>query len=299
MHVRSSSFRYSSAWLSLFACTSPVWAQSATTGALTGVVTDPSGGVISGATVTLTNTGTGQSRTATTDASGNYKFSLIPPGTYSLKFEAAGFKTSTVSSVTVSITETPVLSQKLEIGAQTSEVTVEATAETIQTQNATVGNLVGSQTVTTLPLSSRNYTHIIDLSPGVVVERRQRSCGGQWHARHQRQRQWLRPKQLHDGWRHPHQLRQRRRSAVRQLPRHRAFRIRIRFRSSRSKPRSTMRVRPEPRRQRQRRHQGRHATISTGPHGSSSGTATLDANDFFNTDKRNDRSAQTATSPKH
>ena len=109
----------------LLACTSPVWAQSATTGGLTGVVTDPSGGVISGATVTLTSTTTGQSRTATTDASGNYKFSLIPPGTYSLKFEAPGFKTSTVSSVTVSITETAVLSQKLEIGAQTSEVTVE------------------------------------------------------------------------------------------------------------------------------------------------------------------------------
>jgi len=76
----------------LLVCTSPVWAQSGTTGALTGVVTDPSGGVISGATVTLTNTGTGQTRTATTDASGNYKFSQIPPGTYSLKFEASGFK---------------------------------------------------------------------------------------------------------------------------------------------------------------------------------------------------------------
>ncbi len=153
----------------IFACTSPAWAQSATTGGLTGVVSDPSGGVISGATVTLTSSTTGQVRTAATDASGNYKFSLIPPGTYSLKFEASGFKTSTVSSITVSITETAVLNQKMEIGAQTSEVTVEATAETIQTQNATVGNLVGSQTVTTLPLSSRNYTNIIDLSPGVVV----------------------------------------------------------------------------------------------------------------------------------
>ncbi len=153
----------------LLACTSPARAQSATTGGLTGVVTDPSGGVISGATVTLTNNGTGAIRTATTDASGNYKFSLIPPGAYSLKFEAPGFKTSTVPSVTVNVTETPVLNEKLEIGAQTSEVTVEATAETVQTQNATVGTLVGSQTVTSLPLSSRNYTQIIDLSPGVVV----------------------------------------------------------------------------------------------------------------------------------
>ncbi len=151
----------------LFACTSPVWAQSATTGALTGTVTDPSGGVVVGASVTLDNTATGQERTATTDASGVYKFSLLLPGDYSVKISASGFKTSTVGSVTVNVTETAVLSQKLEVGAQTAEVTVEATAETVQTQNATVGTLVGAQTVTTLPLNSRNYTQIIDLSPGV------------------------------------------------------------------------------------------------------------------------------------
>ena len=69
----------------------------------------------------------------------------------------------------MNVTETPVLNQKLEVGAQTEQVTVESTVETIQTQNATVGTLVGSQTVTTLPLSSRNYTNIIDLSPGVVA----------------------------------------------------------------------------------------------------------------------------------
>src|SRR5208337_2967786 len=55
------------------------------------------------------------------------------------------------------------------VGAQATEVTVQATVETIQTQNATVGSLVGSQTDTTLPLNSRNYTQIIDLSPGVVA----------------------------------------------------------------------------------------------------------------------------------
>jgi outer membrane receptor protein involved in Fe transport len=62
-----------------------------------------------------------------------------------------------------------VLNQRLEVGAQTSEVTVESTVETVQTQNATVGTLVGSDTVTSLPLNSRNYTQIIDLSPGVNV----------------------------------------------------------------------------------------------------------------------------------
>jgi Carboxypeptidase regulatory-like domain len=143
-------------------------AQNASTGALTGTVTDPSGGVIAGATVTATNVGTGQSRDTTTDSSGSYKFSLLPPGNYSLKFSAPGFKVSEVPSVTVSVTETPVLNRSLEVGAQTQEVTVEATAETIQTQNATNGGVVGSQEITDLPLVSRNYTQIVNLSPGVV-----------------------------------------------------------------------------------------------------------------------------------
>jgi hypothetical protein len=153
----------------LFLCASPIWAQSASTGALTGIVTDPSGGVITGATVTLTNLANGQQRTGTTDSSGNYKFSLLQAGNYSVKFAAPGFKTSDVPSVAVNIADTPVLNQKLEIGAQSSEITVEATAETVQTQNATVGSLVGSQEVNSLPLSSRNYTQILDLSPGVVA----------------------------------------------------------------------------------------------------------------------------------
>jgi hypothetical protein len=144
-------------------------AQSGTTGALTGTVTDPSGAVIAGATVTATNIGTGQARTSTTDASGSYKFSLLSPGNYSVKISAAGFKTSEVKSITVNATETAVLNQPLAVGAQSEQIVVESTTERLQTQNATMGTLVGSQTVTTLPLSSRNYTNIIDLSPGVVA----------------------------------------------------------------------------------------------------------------------------------
>lgn len=152
----------------LSACVSPIFAQTSSTGALTGTVTDPSGAVISGATVTATNVGTGQSRSTTTDSSGSYKFGLLPPGNYSLKFSASGFKTADVPSVTVSVAETPVLNKALEVGAQSEQITVESTAETIQTQNATNGGVVGSQEVTELPLVSRNYTQIVNLSPGVV-----------------------------------------------------------------------------------------------------------------------------------
>jgi Carboxypeptidase regulatory-like domain/TonB-dependent Receptor Plug Domain len=163
-------------FLALVAClavfsfsTAPAWAQSATTGALTGTVTDPTNAVVAGASIVVSNKATGQQRTTTTDASGAYKLSLLSPGDYSVKFSATGFKTETVDSVTINVTETATLNRKLEIGSQTTTLTVESTVETIQAQNATVGTLVGSETVTTLPLNSRNYTQIIDLSPGVVA----------------------------------------------------------------------------------------------------------------------------------
>lgn len=144
--------------------------QSATTGALTGTVSDPSGAVISGATVTATNVATGQARTVTTDTSGVYKISLLPPGNYSVKFAASGFKTIEVPSVTVNVTETQLVNHALEVGAQTQQITVASTIETpIQTENATVGGLVSGETVTDLPLSTRNFTQVIDLSPGVVA----------------------------------------------------------------------------------------------------------------------------------
>ena len=173
MRSRSAAVKFACAislcFLALFISVSPTLAQSASTGALQGTVTDPSGGVISGATVTATNLATGQLRSATTDGNGSYRFSLLPPGNYDVKFSASGFKTAEVPSVTVNVTETPVLNRSLEIGAQTQQITVESTAETIQTQNATIGGLVSGQTVTELPLSTRNYTQVIDLSPGVVA----------------------------------------------------------------------------------------------------------------------------------
>ena len=153
----------------LLLCSTASLAQTAETGALTGTVTDPSGAVIAGATVTITSVATGQARTTTTDANGSYKFSLLQPGTYSAKFTATGFKTAQVSAVTVNVTETPVLNRVLQVGTQTEQITVEATQQTIQTQNATNGALVSGQEITKLPLVSRNYTQVISLSPGVVA----------------------------------------------------------------------------------------------------------------------------------
>ena len=148
---------------------SSLMAQSAGTGALTGTVSDATGAVVPNATVTLTSTDTNQVRNTVTGADGVYKFSLLQPGTYRVRIVAVGFKSAEVSSVTVNVTETPVLDRALELGAQSEQVTVEAQAGALQTANSTLGTTVGTRTLTSLPLSSRNYTQILALSAGANV----------------------------------------------------------------------------------------------------------------------------------
>jgi len=154
----------------LLSCLPALLAQSAGTAGLTGIITDPSGAAIPNVTVTITSNDTGQSRTATTGTDGVYKFTLLPPGNYRARFSATGFKTAEIGSVTLNVTETPELSRTLEVGAQSEQVTVEASAEALQTQSSTLGTTVGTKTVSELPLASRNYTQIIGLSAGASMD---------------------------------------------------------------------------------------------------------------------------------
>jgi len=164
--------------LALIAWTPFLCAQTAGTGALTGTVTDPSGASIPGVTVTAKNQATGQLRTSTTGTDGGYRFALLPPGTYQVRFSANGFKTSEVSSVSVVVTEIPVLNRVLEVGTQSEQVTVEASAEMIQTASSTLGTVVGERAVTGLPLTTRNYTQILALSAGVNAPVNNASAAG-------------------------------------------------------------------------------------------------------------------------
>ncbi len=141
-------------------------AQTGATGALTGIVTDPSGAVIPNVTVTVTSLGTGQVRTTATAGDGSFRVGLLPPGNYHVKFDANGFKPTDVPSVTVTVTETGTLNQTLAVGSQTQEVTVQSNVETLQTSNATLGTTLNSKTITDLPLSTRNYTNLLSFSAG-------------------------------------------------------------------------------------------------------------------------------------
>ena len=141
-------------------------AQTASTGAITGVITDQSGAVIPSVAVTLTSADTGQARTTTTNADGAYNFQLLPPGNYRIRFSAGGFKSVELPGITVAVTETPVVNRALEVGGQSEEVTVEANVETIQTATSAMGTVINSQAATSLPLTTRNYTNLIGLSAG-------------------------------------------------------------------------------------------------------------------------------------
>jgi hypothetical protein len=149
--------------------TASLWAQSASTGALTVTVQDESGAVIGGAMVTVSNTA-GLTRTNATDAAGSYTFPQLPPDTYRVSVTAPGFKTFEATSVTVHVTETETLDAKLAVGQQADRIEVAAEASLLQTETSTLGGVVGNQTIEALPLTTRDYLQIMNLSPGVGTD---------------------------------------------------------------------------------------------------------------------------------
>ena len=145
-------------------------AQTASTGAVAGTVTDPSGAIMADAKVTLTSLATNQVRTATTGRSGDYKFTFLPPGNYTLDFSAPGFNAATVASVTVNVAETETINQTLAVGAAQAEtVTVQANAQVLQTESSTLGGTVVGSQINALPMANGNYTEIIGLSAGTAA----------------------------------------------------------------------------------------------------------------------------------
>lgn len=147
-----------------------VWAQSAGTGALAGTILDSSGAVVPGAKVTATNNGTGESRTTLSGPEGTFRIQLLPPGSYGLKVEKSGFKTTQLADIAVSVTEVAQVRVRLDVGEITERVEVSATAQLVQTESSAQGRVVSEQVVTDLPLVTRNYTQILGLSPGIVAD---------------------------------------------------------------------------------------------------------------------------------
>jgi hypothetical protein len=152
-----------------FCSTAMLRAQSASTGALTVTAKDQSGAIIAGARVTISNS-SGLTRTNTTAADGSSTFPQLPPDGYRVDVAAPGFKTFQSDSVTVHVTETETLEAKLTVGQQTDRVEVTADASLLQTETSALGGVVGSQNIAALPLTTRDYLQIMNLSPGVGTD---------------------------------------------------------------------------------------------------------------------------------
>ncbi len=137
------------------------------TGSITGTVTDPSGAVVSGAKVTLTNEGTGASLSTETGADGVYNFSPVRIGTYNLEATAAGFKKVVQTHVVVDVSARVLENFKLQPGAVTESIEVTSAAPVLQSQDASVGQVVDQRSVNNLPLNGRNFTFLAQLAAGV------------------------------------------------------------------------------------------------------------------------------------
>ncbi len=143
-------------------------AQTPTSGALQGTVSDPSGAVLPGATVTLRNLATGASQTTTSGGQGGYQFSLLEPGEYQVSATARGFQT-TVRTVAVSIGQSTRGDLQLKVGAATQTVTVSSEAPLVQTNNGNVSTTFTQQQIALVPNPGNDLTAIAQTTPGAVM----------------------------------------------------------------------------------------------------------------------------------
>src|SRR5436190_6691707 len=157
------------------------------TSEISGTVRDNSGAVVPNASITLTNEQTGVSYRQQTTAAGLYSFPALPVGIYSVKVEAAGFKTAQLTKNELVVNTPLTINVSLELGQLSEVVSVEAQAELLQTTSATIGNVVTSKEAMELPLNGRNPLTLLVLEPG-VVQRSQGASGSGVHVNGSRDR---------------------------------------------------------------------------------------------------------------
>jgi hypothetical protein len=139
------------------------------TGSINGTVTDPSGAVVVGAKVTITNKDTGQAITTASNSSGIYTSGTLLPGNYSVRVESQGYKTSE-RLVPVRVNSTTNGNFKLEIGESSQVVQVEASSAVVNTAQAEVQGVLTAQQIENLPVNGRNFLDLAQLEPGVQIQ---------------------------------------------------------------------------------------------------------------------------------
>ena len=146
-----------------------LFAQGAN-GRIVGRVADPTGAVLAHAKITLTNEATSISRDTLTNDSGDYTFVEVVPGTYTVTFELAGFKTNVQKNIIVDVNQVVTLNSTLQIGASQETVEVTSEAPQVDTTSTQLGAVINDRSVNELPLNTRDTYQFLQLQPGVQAQ---------------------------------------------------------------------------------------------------------------------------------
>ena len=158
--------------LTLFAIVlalSPLVRAQAPTGQITGTVTDPSGAVVSGATVTATNNATNARRQTATNEDGLFSLPALPPGNYQLQVEASGFPKQVNEGLELQVGQVARVDFALRIGNVSETVQVSGAAPMLQSETAELGTVIENKRIVDLPLNGRNYLQLASLAPGATT----------------------------------------------------------------------------------------------------------------------------------
>ena len=164
--------------LAVAICISPSATAQISTATVNGTVRDATGAVVPGAEVSISNVETGVEQQAASNSAGVYRFSNLQPGLYTMSCASSGFQTSVVNPFTLVVNQTATFDFALEVGAVTETVTVQAAGAQLQASSAELGSAVTEKEVVDLPLNGRNFTKLLELTPGVAPVSVSQNRGG-------------------------------------------------------------------------------------------------------------------------
>ncbi len=142
--------------------------QASELGQIAGTVTDQQGGVVQGATVTITNTGTSAVRTTTSDSQGAFAARSLVPGVYRIEVSSASFQTQVQDRIKLDVSGSVTLDFHLTVGQVSQKIEVQAESALLQTEESSVGTVISNTQVVELPLNGRDFNNLTRLTPGAV-----------------------------------------------------------------------------------------------------------------------------------
>ena len=164
--TRSQRFREPAFIVVLLVLFTPAASAQLTTADILGTVTDPTGAVVPNASISLTNLGTSEGRTGRSNSSGDFIFTLLPVGHYSITVKASGFQASVTKDLAVEAGDRARADVQLQVGSESTVVEVTASTPLLQADSATVSSTVTAKAVQDLPLNGRNFVQLVQLVPG-------------------------------------------------------------------------------------------------------------------------------------